>query len=258
MDPLSVQQPKAAKFWLKLAFWAVAFAVGAYLGYGIAWSLAQSTWGVLGALIAGVVTVSMLGILVLIAALAAVVSDGRGRPVARAMVVAAILLPAGVGIGWAMTPVLGIGYRAPVVLESGGTMSVTLHGIAGYANQAGALAQCRSEVDTVNVAFVEANLVGTIGADIVNASLTLLPAAANDRPAVQVSIQPAVKADGNAPMWQGSADTVEWIDRDRSGRIVFTGAVLTASDEARQPAGWPALLSGTLSWSCAEWSPPGA
>ena len=258
MDPVSVPQPKAATSWLKLGVWAVAFAVGAYLGYGIAWSLAQSTWGVFGALIAGAVTVTMLGILLLIAALAAVVSDGRGRPVARAMVVAAILLAAGVGIGWAMTPVLGIGYRAPVVLESGGTMSVMLHGIDGYANQGDALAHCRSEVDTVKVALVEANLVGTIGADIVNASVTLLPATANDRPAVQVSIQPAVKAGGDAPMWQGSADTVEWIDRDRSGRIVFTGAVLTSSDEASQPAGWPALLSGTLSWSCAEWSPPGA
>jgi hypothetical protein len=177
---------------------------------------------------------------------------------ARAMVVAAILLAAGVGIGWAMTPVLGIGYRAPVVLESGGTMSVTLHGIAGYANQGNALAHCRSDINTVKIALVEANLVGTIGPDLVNASVSLLPDSSDGRPAVQVSIQPAVKAEGAAPMWQGPADTVEWIDRDRSGRIVFTGAALTASDEAAgQPAGWPAQLSGTLSWSCAEWSPPG-
>ena len=73
---------------------------------------------------------------------------------------------------------------------------------------------------------------------------------------ILVWFQPAVE--GAAPTWQGLADVVERIDGDRAGRIVFTGAALIADEAGRRPEGWPAELSGALSWSCGEWVRPGA
>ena len=65
---------------------------------------------------------------------------------------------------------------------------------------------------------------------------------------------PSVKTEIAAPTWQGPADVVERFDGDRAVRVSFTGAILIVDESGRQSGGWPAELSGTVSWSCAKWT----
>lgn len=88
---------------LKLAFWAMALAFGAYLGNGAAIGLAQSGIASLNALVAGVIAVTILVILAILAILAVLMPDRRGRPAARALVIAGALLVVGIGGGWAFS-----------------------------------------------------------------------------------------------------------------------------------------------------------
>lgn len=256
MDPSTARQSRVGASRWALAFWALAFGGGAYLGYVIAYSLTLSGLGSLGAVVAALIAAIILTTLVVVAVIAALLPDKRGRPTARTAMVAGILLALGVGLGWAITPVLGLTYREPVLLEAEGTMNLSLDGFDGYTGQGDALAYCRSESDGA-FPFVEANHVGNVGTGMVVASVSIPPDSPDGRPVVQVWIQPADKTTGAAPTWRGPADVVTGIDGDRGGRMNFRGAALTASEEGgRLPEGWPAELSGTLTWACGAWSHP--
>ncbi len=241
-----------------LAFWALTFGGGAYLGYGIAYSLALSGLGQLGAVVAAVIAATILTTLGVIAVVAVLLPDKRGRPAARVATVAGLLLALGVGFGWAITPVLGLTYREPVLLEADGTLSLSLDGLDDYVGKGDAPASCRSELNGDTFPFVEADLVGKVGRGMVVASMSIPPDSSDGRPVVQVWVQPADKSKGVVPVWRGPADVVARIGADHGGQVVFTGAALTSSEVGGSlPEGWPAELSGTLTWSCGAWSNPG-
>lgn len=256
MDPSTGRRSVSAVSSPKLAFWAAAFAGGAYLGYKIAEGLALSGLAVLGVIAGALLVAAILVSLAVVAVIAALQPAGRGRSTAWAMILAGVLLVAGIGTGWLLKELGLFGYRPSVVLEAPGTMTMSLDGIDGYAGHVDALAACRSEPDAERVAFVEANGVGRVGTGVVGTSIVILPQSSDDRPAVQVWIVPADKTVGPAPSWQGPAGAVQPIDRDRGGRMAFAGAALTAGDETGLPLeGWPAELSGTIEWQCGAWLP---
>jgi hypothetical protein len=105
MDRSTARDPGSATSWPKLAFWAVALGVGAYLGYAIRFNFDTTTIASVNVIIAGFLAVAILAVLAVFAILA------RGRPASRAATVAGVLLVVGVGIGWAITSVLGL--KAP-------------------------------------------------------------------------------------------------------------------------------------------------
>jgi hypothetical protein len=86
---------------LKLVFWAVAVAVGAYLGYTIGSNLDETGIAFFNVIVAGFLAGAILVVLAVFAILR------RGHPASQAATVAGILLVVGVGIGWAITLVLG-------------------------------------------------------------------------------------------------------------------------------------------------------
>jgi hypothetical protein len=250
MDPSTVRHSIAALFRPKLVFWAGSLAVGAYLGYVIAANIYETGFAFFNAIVAGLIALAILFVLVVVAIILALVPDKSGRPTARAAIVGGLLLAVGVGLGWVITPVLWPEFRQPLILEAPGTMTLALDGIDGYAGGGDALATCRSEVDTEEVASVEAVVVGTIGPAVVAASVWIQSGNAD----LMVWIAPAADDEGTVPMWQGPEGVVEVTNVDGGGRIVFSGIRLTARDEAgRAPEGWPAELSGTLTWSCGAW-----
>lgn len=247
MDPSAVSKRK-------LAFWAAAFAVGAYLGYKIAEGLAMSGLAVLSVIVGALLVAAILVSLAVIAVIAALQPGGRSRSTASAMILAGVVLIAGLGTGWLFKEIELFGYRPSVVLEAPGTMTMSLDGIDGYAGNVDSLAACRSEPDAERVAFVEANAIGRIGTGTVGVSVVILPQTADDRPAIEVWIVPEDKTVGPAPSWRGPAGDVAPIDGGRGVRTAFTGAALAASDETGlPPEGWPAALSGTIQWRCGGW-----
>lgn len=244
----------------KLAFWAAALVGGAYLGYQLADSLARdSGFAMLGALFVGVLILAILFVLGIVAAAVGLQPDRRGRPAARAVIVSGALLVVGVAVGWVTTPVLGLGYRPPLLFEASGTMSLALDGLDGFASEGDAAAFCRSEPDSDAIATVDANAVGRVATGTVTASVRLdasdLP---DSRPIFVFGITPAVKGEDAAPNWRGAAEAVQLLETGRGGSITFTEASLVEDETGRLPNGWPGRLSGTLSWSCDAWSQPGS
>jgi len=255
----SIRQALAGRSVSTLVLWAIALAGGAYLGYVIAYSANLPGLGSISALIAGLLAVAILTALVVIAVVAALLPGKRGRPAARAAISVGVMLALGVGAGWAITSALGLGYHEPVLLESRGTANLSLDGIEGYVGRGDALAFCRSETDAENVAHLETNLVGNVGTGMVAATLSLQPDSSDGRPEVQIAILPANKTQSSAAYWQGPADVVERLDGDRGGRIRFEGVPLLPTEEGGGwPEVWPTELSGTLTWSCGDWSRPNA
>lgn len=252
MDPSNVRHPIAELSKPKLLFWAASLAVGAYLGYVIAANLYASGFASFNAFFAGLIALAILFVLVVVAVILALAPDRSGRPAARAAIVGGLVLTLGVGLGWVITPVIWPEFRAPVILEAKGTMNLALDGIDGYAAGGDALATCRSEVDAEGVASVEAVVVGTIGPAVVAASVWIQ--SDNGTSDLMVWIPPPAEGTGTVPMWQGPEGIVEATRVAGGGQVVFSGIRLTASDaEGRAPEGWPAELSGTLTWSCGEW-----
>lgn len=255
MDPSIIRQSVATVSRPKLAFWAAALGGGVYLGFRIADGIARADFvGQFGAFVAGGIALVVVAALVVIGL--ALRLDEASRSASRAAILAGVLVMAGVGVGWAMTPVLGLGYRAPVELEASGTLTLSLDGLDAYASRGEMPARCRSVLDAPAVALVEADVVGSSGTDPVGAFIVMQADWSKGRPGIVVRVRPAGKADAFQPTWRGVSGVAERIDDDRAGRITFSGAVLVSSPETGRPPGWPAELSGTLSWSCGEWAQP--
>jgi len=255
MDPVTVHRSRPGVSKAKLAGLVVALAIGAYLGGGLASGLNQGGLGSIVALVVGLIVGTILAVMAVVAVILALSPDKSGHAAARSIFVAGFVLVAGVVVSWAVEPAFRPEYRESVVLEAPGTLNVSIDGLVGYTSQRDVLAQCRSDQDTERIADIGGDVVGSIGTAIVAASLTTLAGAPDGRPAVTIWIRPSVEDKGSAPFWAGSADVVERMEGDRSGRVEFTRVAFTEPDKA-PPDGYPAVLSGTLIWSCGEWVRP--
>jgi hypothetical protein len=179
----------------------------------------------------------------------------NGRlPEARTVVVAAALYAAGVGVGFVMTPALGLEYRfrEPVMLEARGTMTLSLDGLAGYAARSDVAAMCGAMPDGEGVSSVSATAIGTIDGFDVDAFIVGIEL---EVPSVGVGGVPTVNFKFLG--WSGPVDFVERTQGGRDGRVTFVGAALDNSGAGGPVQGdWPATLSGTLTWSCGDWIGP--
>lgn len=236
----------------RLVVLGAALAFGGWLGYqtgsGVAAGGISAAFALGGLVFAGLVLLTFLFVAILLAKQ----PDGTGGPAARVTLVAAGLFAAGFGGGWlgavALEP-----FR-PVSLEASGTVTLSMVGLPGYGGQGDAPAFCRSEVGSERVVWLDANRAGSVGSDAVYVSLSMYPNDPGIRPAVVVSISPVVKGPGKAPQWSGPADLGQGVQGDRTGRVTFTQLDLDGDESGGQPPGWPLELSGSLTWSCAEWT----
>jgi hypothetical protein len=255
MDPVTVPRSRGGVSKPKLAALAVVLAIGAYLGGGLASGLNQGGLGSIVVLLTGVIVGTILAVMAVVAAILALSRDESGHRAARSIFIAGIVFVAGVGVGWAVEPAFRPEYRESVILEAPGTLNVSIDGLDGYMSHGDAPTKCHSEPDAEGIAGIGGDVVGSVGTAIVGASLTVLAGTPDGRPVVHLWIRPSVEDKGSAPFWEGSADVVEPVDGDSGGRIEFTRATFTEPDKA-PPDGYPAELSGTLGWSCANWLLP--
>lgn len=255
MDPVTVRRSPTGVSKAKLAGFVVALALGAYIGGGLASGLNQGGPGSIVVLLTGVIVGTILAVMAVVAAILALSRDKSGHRAARSIFVAGVVFVAGVGVGWAVEPAFRPVYRESVVLEAPGTMNLSLDGLDAYTAASDAIALCHSELDAEGIAMVGADVIGMVGTAVVGASLSPLTGSPDGRPVVHISIRPSLEDKGSAPFWQGSADVVEPVDGDRGGRVEFARAAFTEPDKA-PPDGYPTELSGTLSWSCANWLRP--
>ena len=244
---------------LMFAWWTATFGVGVYAGYKIAYyAVDSSSWGAIGLLVVVpfwvAVAAASITIPAFLTALLYRTLFKGSLPGARTVMVAALLYAVGVGVGYSITPMLGLEYRyrEPVVLEARGTMTLSLDGLAAYSARSDAFAICGSTPDGDAVSVVSATAVGMIDGLDVDASIAGIGL---EFPSVGIGGVPT--ADSKLVGWSGPASLVELTQSGREGRVTFVGAALD-NNGARGPApGYlPTTLSGTLTWTCAEWIVP--
>jgi hypothetical protein len=255
MDPVTAPRSRTGVSKPKLVALAVALVVGVYLGGALATGLNQGGLGSIVALVVALIVVAVLAVMAVVAGILALSRDESGHRAARSIFVAGIVFAGGALVGWAVAPAFRPAYAESVILMAPGTLNVSIDGLDRYTSQGDVLAQCRSDQDTERIADIGGDVVGSVGTAIVGASLTTLAGEPDGRPGVTIWIRPSVEDKGSAPFWAGSADVVEGTDGDRSGRVEFTRVAFTEPDKA-PPDGYPAVLSGTLTWSCEEWVRP--
>jgi hypothetical protein len=237
---------------LRLAFLIAAVAGGAWLG---SMARAAASSGGLG-FVNGVVAMALAGLILIVLALFAVVSarqrDGAGGPAARATVLAGFVFAASFGGGWAVVAL--VRGPDPVQLEAAGMVDLTIDGLPGYTRNAGASSTCRSPFGFETVQEVTAGAAGSIGADPMYISLTMIPEQyPGIEPGIVVSMQPALGE--FAPQWTGgTSELVAGVIGGTSGRVTFSRLTLEGNASGGAPPGWPLEVSGELAWSCQDWA----
>ncbi len=235
----------------KLLFLTAFAGLGAWLGY-----LIGAGWGSTGlsSFFSAAIALSLsILIVVVLTVTAGLVGWKRSDRLAamRPMILAGVLFLASIGVGWAISRV--VAPPLPVVLEGRGVISLELAGLDGYSGQADALAACRSEVDSDAVAAIQADTAGMVGAGSVIALLFMPPYAGADLE-VQVWIRPADEGQPAEVGWSGFAEMVDGSPGALRGQVAFSELTLHPDLSGAQPVGWPSNLSGTVRWSCSDWS----
>lgn len=249
--------PTALQVW-RVVWCVAAFGGGVYAGYKIAFYYPDTSgWGVVGLLIIVPFWVAYTGASIAVPAIVSALLYRKwfngGLPGARIVLIALLLYAAGLGVGYVMTPALGLEYRyrEPVVLEARGTMTLRLDGMAGYVSQSDVTAHCWSVAGGEDLSWASATTVGTIDGGDVSASMSSVELEA---PIVSVSVPTA-----NFKMlsWSGPGVFVERTEDRRDARVAFVDIVVIDGGKGGPEQGdWPESLSGTLTWSCGEWIGP--
>jgi hypothetical protein len=126
-------------------------------------------------------------------------------------------------------------------------------------------AECRSVPDSSSAAEITALDLGELGSGTLRAMLGL-SAGPSATVAVEFFIDGADLPEGSAQLsWTGSAQASSMSAGGTSGKLTFSNLAL--SDPAAKPdpaasaasavaTGWPASISGSLTWSCQPWATP--
>lgn len=238
--------------------------LGVLAGRAIAY---QRSLGGLGEFVDAVVLTFLviLGVvgLVLIGLFATKIRHGQISRAIATTLAAAGLLAAGTVGGNATSSASGGLYHQPVVLEAAGQTHFELEPVVvPFVAKDPGRAACSSVPDGRTVAAITALELGKLGSGTLRATLSLT-AQAPDRATAEFFIDGADLQEGSiAPSWSGSVKVTEIGVDGASGKLTFSG--LEVSNPAAKPdsgssavrstaPGWPASLSGSLSWTCQPW-----
>jgi len=235
----------------------IPIAIGGLLGYKVAYAFSVGDLSVLGGALALFILASLIALAGVVGVVALARPEGGARGTGRLALVAAGLLAVGGLAGYGLTPVLGLGYHRPVTISVSGAATLRLQDGA-FVGRASAPATCESMPDRQVVGSVTAANLGELSSSTIGATVLFL---SEDGPAVRIElwIDGADLSEGEAqPFWNGPAATSDMTPSGSSARAAFD-AVLSGPLKPGDPApqGWPARLSGGITWSCPGWPEPG-
>jgi hypothetical protein len=240
-----------------------AVVVGVVLGRGIAYEASHRELGVIGA---AVLMMSVIGVVVAMAAVALIatkIRHGHGSRAIATILAAAGLLAASAFGGGVTARALGGTYHDPVVLDALGETTFALDpGALPFVARVSGRADCRSEPDGQTVVDMTALDLGELGPGTLRAMVSL-PIQASEPATAEFFIDGGDLPDGSVqPFWRGPV-LVATISTDHaSGQLAFDG--LTREIDQKMPTpessvaiaaanAWPSTLSGQLTWSCRRW-----
>jgi hypothetical protein len=256
--------PPAATRVTRLVPFAIVLVVGLGTGYEMAYSASRP--GLLAglSLVFGFIGIGLVSlVLLIIATVAERQPAGVGQ--ARTMRAGVGVFVLGSIVGTVLTPALGLGYRAPVVLEAHGTSNLDLVGLADFTASRDALTGCESAPGARTVSGVQVDAAGLFRGARVLVSLAFdtpgLP------PRISIGLGGESAPAGAGPVvWDGPV--LEPPAAELAGRATFAKLAIASFDKG-EPAGsaiieqpathdpsigtWPAL-SGTFTWSCGDYT----
>ena len=240
--------------------------VGVLAGRAIAY---QGSVGGFGAVDAAVLSffliVAVVG-LVLIGLIARKFRHGQVSPAIGTLLAAAGLLAVGALGGSATAAAFGGLYHEPVVLAAAGQTQVELQaGAIPFVARDGGRADCSSGPDSQAVARITALDLGELGSGTLRATIGV-PGQAADGATAELFIDGGDLPEGSMqPFWSGPVQLAELGGEGASGKLTFTSLGLSnAAEKPEQGSsgptsaapGWPATISGSLSWTCQPWATP--
>jgi hypothetical protein len=154
----------------------------------------------------------------------------------------------------------------PVVLEATGVTHLQMPvGPMPFVAKDGGPADCRSGPDSRAVAGVTALDLGELGSGTLRA-MVALPGPEDASASVEMFIDGGDLPEGTyQPFWSGPVKVTTSKSQGATGTLTFHALPLepdpgqAKAGETGPPAdtgGWPATISGTLSWSCGPWAAP--
>lgn len=241
--------------------------VGVLVGRAAAF---QSSAGGLGGAIGAGILISGLVVavvcLVLIGLIATKIRHGHPSRAIGTTLAAAGFVAIGAFGGNATAAATGGVFHEPIVLTAPGQTRLALQaGAFPFVARDGGRADCRSVPDGQAVADVMALDLGELGSGTLRATLGLAAEPSNAT-RVELFIDGADLPEGSPQLsWSGPAQVGEISTGGASGTLTFSD--LAGSDPAAksQPGasasssvlpGWPATISGSLSWTCQPWGTP--
>jgi len=243
--------------WLPTAVLVVpAAAIGGYLGYSAGYVASQGGLTGIGAILIVLLAVGLAMILVLVGLVLRAIA--RWRRLARALLIAAVVLAAAGTAGYAAVPTFGLGYRPPIVREATGSASVELAAVDGFATSGTSDADCTSIADGLAAGLIFAGNLGELRDGTLRASL--YPGGPGRPSRIELFIDAADVPEGSmVPSWGGEVEVIEQSGDSTSGRVRFDDLPIFVDEKIGPPdSSWPATLSGVFSWACEAWLDPRA
>jgi hypothetical protein len=240
--------------------------VGVLAGRAIAYQGSVGGFGAVdAAVLAMFVIVAVVG-LALIGLIATKFRHGHVSPAIGTLLAAAGLLAVGTLGGDATAASTGGLHHEPVVLTAPGQTRVELQaGAIPFVARDGGRADCSSGPDSQAVADITALDLGELGSGTLRATIGL-PAQTADGATVELFIDGGDLAEGSMqPFWSGPVQVTDLGADGASGMLTFMDFELAnpatkpdpgSSATASAVPGWPATISGSLSWTCQPWATP--
>lgn len=146
----------------------------------------------------------------------------------------------------------------PVSLTAEGQAGIDLQGVADYTPHPDGPATCTSLLGGTQLGDLAFRNAGELRGGAVLGALLLDPGAAvGDSVTLEVMVDQAVPEE--IPEWRGNATIADLAPDATSGSVTLQNLPLLPSPLTDAPLpGWPALLSGSLSWECKPWLDPNA
>ena len=198
-----------------------------------------------------------IGVLIGAAVLRVSLRRGRGTPATKSLVAAAGLLAVGTFAGNLTADLTGAIDHPPAVLEAPGQAAIDLvAGVNPFAPRENSSVTCRSVPGQRIVGDLYAPDLGRLGTGMLRGTVSRSPGAIGEGSAELWITDIADGAD--QPFWSGPV-TIQADPDGLTGVALFTGLLRennakgAATTSSTPTDGWPATMSGQLSWTCAAW-----
>ena len=242
---------------------AMAAIFGILAGRAIAYEASQGSLHPITAAIYGMLVGVLVVALVVIGVVAIVVRRGHASRAIATVFASAGLLVAGAFGGGLTARASGATYHEPVVSEAAAEVHVRLAATSvPFAAQDGGQASCRSVPDSRTVSSVSGLDLGELGPGTLRVGFTLGTAGSGTAD-TELFIDAGDLPEGSPLVsWTGTVAVTTTNADGSAGQLTFSNLALSnpaakdatgASDPTSALPGWPAMLSGSISWTCQPW-----